>query len=132
MTGNVNSYVRILNELAQLDSISVYNNLAASLSEYHSEVQAQKAIVAAKKQQANVEKAAKKVLKDKEVEEQHLLNIHISTQHVSEGFVHCLILNLAPMKDILKHVLNINESNMRKPRARERLTEVLTCNTSNA
>ncbi len=34
MTGNVNSYARILNGPAQLDSISTYNNLAASLSKY--------------------------------------------------------------------------------------------------
>jgi hypothetical protein len=79
MTGNVNSYAGILNGLAQLDSISTYNNLAASLSEYHSELQAQKAIVVAKKQQADVEKAAKKVLKDKEAEEQHLLMLPICT-----------------------------------------------------
>ena len=32
MTGNVNSYAQILNGLAQLDSISTYNNLAASLT----------------------------------------------------------------------------------------------------
>jgi hypothetical protein len=30
MTGNVNSYLRILNGPAQLDSNSTYNNLAAS------------------------------------------------------------------------------------------------------
>jgi hypothetical protein len=40
MTGNVNSYVLILNGPAQLDSISMYNNLAASLSNYHIEMQA--------------------------------------------------------------------------------------------
>ncbi len=62
---------------AQLDSISRYNYLAASLSDYHNEMQAQKAIVAANMQQANVEKAPKKALalKDKESEEQHLLNM---------------------------------------------------------
>ena len=35
MTGNVNSDARILNGPEQLDSISTYNNLAASLSGYH-------------------------------------------------------------------------------------------------
>ena len=38
MTGNVNSYVQILNGSSQLESITMYNNLAASLSEYHTEV----------------------------------------------------------------------------------------------
>ncbi len=45
---------------------------------------------------------------------------------MSEGLAHCLTLNLAPMKDILKHVFNINESNMQKPLAIELLTEALT------
>ncbi len=66
MTGNVNSYARILNGPAQLSSISTYNNLAASLSNYHNEMQAQKAIVAAEKQQAGVDKAAKKALNQSE------------------------------------------------------------------
>ncbi len=51
-----------------MDSISTYNNLAASLSNYHNEMQAQKAIVVAENQQADVDKAAKKALKDKELE----------------------------------------------------------------
>jgi len=77
MTGNINSYARILNGLAQLESISTYNNLAASLSDYHNEMQAQKAIAAAEKQQADVDKAAKKALKDKELEELHLLAAYL-------------------------------------------------------
>jgi hypothetical protein len=131
MTGNVNSYARILNGPAQLDSISRFNNLAASLSNYHNEMQAQKAIVAAEKQQADVDKAAKKALKDKESEELHLLKLPICTQHVSEGLAHCLSLNLDPMKEILKHVFNITESNMQKTCAIELLTEALILNPSN-
>jgi len=34
---------------------------------------------------------------------------------VSEGLAHCLSLNLDPMKEILKHVFNITESNCCKP-----------------
>ena len=94
-----------------MDSISSYNNLAASLSDYHNEMQAQKAIAPAEKQQANVDKAAKMALKDKEFDELHLLRLPICTQHVSEGLDHCLSLNLVPMKDILKHVFNIHKSN---------------------
>ena len=131
MTGNVNSYVRILNEPAQLDSISTYNNLAASLHDYHNEMQAQKAIVVAEKQQADVDKAAKKALKDRELEELHLLKLPICTQHVSEELAHCLSLNLDPMKEILKHVFNIKVSNMRKPRAIKLLTQALILNPSN-
>jgi len=131
MTGNINSYARILNGPAQLDSISTYNNRAASLSDYHNEMQAHKAIAAAEKQQADVDKAAKKTLKDKELEELHFLKLPICTQHVSEGLAHCLSLNLDPMKEILKHVFNITESNMRKPRAIELLPQALILNPSN-
>ena len=131
MTGNVNSSARILNGPAQLDSISTYNNLAASLSDYHNEMQVQKAIVAVEKQKDDVDKAAKKALKDKELEELHLLKLPICTQHVSEGLAHCLSLNLDPMKEILKHVFKITESNVRKPRAIELLTQALILNHSN-
>jgi hypothetical protein len=109
----------------------MYNNLAASLSDYHNEMHAQKAIVTAEKQQADVDKAAKNALKDKELEELHLLKLPICTQHVSEGLAHCLSLNLDPMKDILKHVFNIHESNMQKPQAIELLTQALILNSSN-
>jgi hypothetical protein len=85
MTGNVNSYQRILNDPAQLESIKTYNNLAASLSEYHTDVQAQKAIVLAKKQKGKVEKAAKKALREMQAAEQHLLLLSICTQHVCGG-----------------------------------------------
>ncbi len=128
MTGNINSYAWILNGPAQLDSITTYNNLAASLSDYHNEMQAQKTIVVAEKQQADVDKAVKKALNDKELEEQHLLKLPICTQHVSEGLAHCMILNLDPMKDILKHVFNIHGSNMPKPWAIELLTQALILN----
>jgi hypothetical protein len=94
MTSNINSYTRILNGPAQLDSISTYNNLAASLSEYHSEVQAQKAIVVAEKHKRVVEKAAKKVLKDTQVAQQRLLLLPFCTYHVSGGLTHWLTLNL--------------------------------------
>ena len=112
MTGNVNSYAQILIGPSQLERISTYNNLAASLSEYHSEVQAQKAIAVAEKQISVVETAAKKVLRDTQVAQQCLLLLPICTHHVSGGLTHCLTLNLNSMRDILKHVFNINEANM--------------------
>ena len=37
ISGNVNSYARILNGPVQLDKIRTYNDLTASLSEYHRE-----------------------------------------------------------------------------------------------
>ena len=37
ISGNVNSYARILNETVQLDEIRTYNDLTASISEYQRE-----------------------------------------------------------------------------------------------
>jgi hypothetical protein len=101
MTGNVNSYMRNLNGPAQLESIETYNNLAASLSEYHTDVQVQKAIVLAEKQKGKIEKASKKALREMQVAEQHLLLLPICTQHMCGGLAHCLKLNLNLIKDIL-------------------------------
>ncbi len=56
----------------------------------------------------------------------------ICTHHVSGGLTHCLTLNLNSMREILKHVFNIKESNMWKTRVIELLTEAITQNTSNA
>jgi len=50
---------------------------------------------------------------------------------MSKGLAHCLSLNLDPMKEILKHVFNITESIMRKPRAIELLMQALILNPSN-
>jgi hypothetical protein len=100
MTGSVNSYAQILNGLSQSECISTYNNLAASLSAYHSEVQAQNAIAVAEKQISVVEKAAKKVLRDTQVTQQCLLLLPICTHHVSGGLTHCLTLNLNSMRGI--------------------------------
>jgi hypothetical protein len=112
MTGNVNSYVQILNDPAQLESIKMYNDLAASPSEYHTDVQVQKAIVLAEKQKGEVEKAAKKALRETQAAEHHLLLLPIYIHYVRGGLAHCLKLNLNLMKDVLKHIFNINESNM--------------------
>jgi hypothetical protein len=48
----------------------MYNDLAASLSEYNNEVKAQKASVQAEKKKADAEKTANKVRRDQQAEEQ--------------------------------------------------------------
>jgi hypothetical protein len=94
MTGNVNSYARILNGPSQLDSIKTYNDLAASLSEYNNEVKAQKASVQAEKKKADAEKAANKIRTDQQAKEQQQLLLPICEEHAARGLAHCISLSL--------------------------------------
>ncbi len=125
MTGNINSYARILNGPSQLDSIKTYNDVAASLSEYNNEVKAQKASVQAEKKKVDAEKAANKVRRDQQAKEQQQLLLPICEEHASQGLAHCLSLSLVTMKEVLKYVFNISETNMRKTRAIELITNAL-------
>jgi hypothetical protein len=114
MTGNVNSYARILNGPSRLDSIKTHNDLAASLSEYNNEVKAQKASVQAEKKKADAEKAANKVRMDQQAKEQQQLLLPICEEHAARCLAHSLSLSLVTMKEALKYVFNISETNMRK------------------
>jgi hypothetical protein len=125
MMGNVNSYARILNGPSQLDSIKTYNDLAASLSEYNNEMKAQKASVQAKKKKADAEKAANKVSRDQQAEEQQQLMLPICEEHAARCLAHCLSLSRVIMKEVLKYVFNISETNMRKTLAIELITNTL-------
>jgi hypothetical protein len=98
MTGNINSYAQILNGSSQLDSIKMYNDLAASLSEYNNEVKAQKASVQAEKKKANAEKADNKVRRDQQVEEQRQLLLPTCEEHAARGLAHCLSLSLVTVR----------------------------------
>ncbi len=61
----------------------MYNDLAASLSEYNNEVKAQKVNVQAEKQKANAEKAANKVRRDQQAKEQQQLLLPIWEEHAA-------------------------------------------------
>jgi hypothetical protein len=63
MTGNINSYARLLNGPEQLERIQTYSDLAASLSDYNNEVNQQKESARAEKKQVNEEKLLKKAEK---------------------------------------------------------------------
>ena len=126
MTGNVNSYARILNGPSELEHIKTYNDLAASFTEYNNEATAQKAIAQAEKKKATTEKAANKERKEQQAEEQRRLIMPICEEHAAQGLEHCLSLSLVSMKEVLKYVFNISEANMRKARAIELITVALT------
>ncbi len=108
-----------------MDSIKTYNDLAASLSKYNNEVKAQKASVQAEKKKADAEKAANKVRKDQQAKEQQQLLLPVCEGHAARGLAHCLSLSLVTMKEVLKYVFNISETNMRKTRAIELITNAL-------
>jgi hypothetical protein len=97
-----------------LDSIKKYNDLAASLSEYNNEVKAQKVSVQAEKKKADADKAANKVRRDQQVEEQRQLLLPICEEHAAQDLAHCLSLSLVTINEVLKYVFNISETNMRK------------------
>jgi hypothetical protein len=103
----------------------MYNDLAASLSEYKNEVKAQKASVQAEKKKADAEKAANKVRRDQQAKEQRQLLLPICEEHAARGLAHCLSLSLVTMKEVLKYVFNISETNMRKTQAIELITNAL-------
>ena len=65
MTGNVNSYARILNGPSQLEKIKSYNQLALSLAELQREKAARAKERSEEKKKAELEKAAKKVEKER-------------------------------------------------------------------
>ena len=60
MTGNINSYARILNGPSQLASIKTYNDLASSMTEYNNEVNKQKEAIKAQRKEADAEKLLRK------------------------------------------------------------------------
>jgi hypothetical protein len=104
----------------------MYNDLAASYSEYNNEVKAQKATVQAEKKKADAEKAANKVRRDQQAEEQRQLLLPICEEHAAQCLAHhCLSLSLVTMKEVLKYVFNISETNMRKTRAIKLITNTL-------
>ena len=124
VTGNVNSYARILNGPGQLEKIKTYNELAASIAALQREKDEQKAATKANKKQADVDAAVKKSLKIQEAKEEHERILPNCLEHLGKGIEHVLSLRLDPFKrDILKHVFQSKEVNskLRVARANELL-----------
>jgi hypothetical protein len=49
----------------------------------------------------------------------------ICEEHAAQCLAHCLSLSLVTMKEVLKYVFNISETNMRKTQASELITNAL-------
>ena len=127
VTGNVNSYARILNGPAQLEKIKSYNQLAASMAELQRERQQKDETSKAQKKKADKIKAAKKANKEREAKETHDRLLPICTDHVAKGILHCVSLKLDRKREILKHVFKHAEaiSTLRAARATRLLEDLL-------
>ncbi|KAL9182733.1 hypothetical protein ACHAXT_004012 [Thalassiosira profunda] len=135
VAGNVQSYARILNGPAQLSKIRTYNDLAASMAEYKRERAQREEKAREQKKADDAEKAAKQLEKKRLAGEERDRLLPICQEQVALGLQHVLSLNVkatnaAPdihMFNILKYVYNHPEakSGLKKPRAAELLTELL-------
>ena len=123
VTGNVNSYARILNGPAQIEKIKTYNQLSASIAQLQRDREANTEASRAQKKKVDLEKAAKKLEKEREAKELHYKLLPSCQEHVQQGLLHVLVLKLGPKRDILKHVYAHEEakSSLRLPRANELL-----------
>ena len=116
VTGNVNSYARLLNGPEQLSRITTYNQLAASMAEIQKEKMDKKAASSAEKKKAEEEKAAKKLEEEKKEKEERERLLPICSAYVAKGMDHVLSLNMDRKKEILKHIFNQKvPSSIRKP-----------------
>lgn len=127
VTGNVNSYARILNGPAQLEKIKSYNQLAASMAELQRERQQKDETSKSQKKKADEIKAAKKADKERDAKETHDRLLPICTEHVAKGIFFCVSLKLDHKREILKHVFKHVEatSTLRAARANRLLEDLI-------
>ena len=104
VTGNVNSYARILNGPAQIEKIKTYNQLSASIAQLQRDREANTEASRAQKKKVDLEKAAKKLEKEREAKELHYKLLPICQEHVRKGLLHVLALKLGPKRDILNRI----------------------------
>lgn len=101
VSGNVNSYARILNGPEQIESIKTYNQLAASMAIVRRERDERNEAAKEKKKQDEAKKASKKAEKQqKELEDMQRLG-PICEEHVGKGLDHVLGLKVGQRREIL-------------------------------
>jgi len=106
ISGNINSYARILNGPAELSKIKTYNELTASMAELQKERDDQAELSRAKKKKTDEEKAAKKQEKERKEKEEHVRLLPICMANVEKGIDHIKTLNVTNKRAILLHVYN--------------------------
>ena len=138
VTGNINSYARILNGPAQLEKIKTYNQLAASIAELQRDREERKKAARAKKQEQLEERMKNAAEKERKAKDTRDRLLPLCREHVAKGLEHVLSLNLKnsstssetdkPDKmQILKHVFGHSEAKtgLKKGRADQILTELI-------
>ena len=102
ITGNVNSYARILNGPTQLDKIKSYNEVAASIALIRKERDERSEVAKAKKKQDEIDKAIKKAEKERKDAEECECGAPVCRADVEKGIEHVLSLKNKETKDILR------------------------------
>ena len=138
VTGNINSYARILNDPAQLEKIKTYNQLSASIAELQRERDEQKETARVEKKKQDADKKQHVKEKERDAKDVHDRLLLLCQEHVVKDLHHVLSLNVKnssttlqivkPDKmQILRHVFNHPEAKtgLKKARADELLTHLL-------
>ena len=102
ISGNVNSYARILSGPQQLERIKTFNDLSASIAVLQREKQAEAEKSRKEKKNKEVEKAANKVEKDRVAKEEHAKLSPGCKADVEKGIDWVLLCNNTRRKEILK------------------------------
>lgn len=106
VSGNINSYARILNGPQQLDKICTYNDLAASMTTYKNEKAQRDEIARDQKKKSDEEKVARKAEKERQEAEENARLLPICQAQVQLGLEHVLKLIVKQKKNILKLVFD--------------------------
>ena len=115
ISGNINSYARILNGPAEMSKIRTYNELTASMAELQKERDEQAELSRAKKKKTDEEKVAKKLEANRVAAEEHTRLLPICSAYVAKGMDHVLSLTVNKKRDILLHIFNHKKlSNIKK------------------
>ena len=103
VTGNINSYARVLNGPHQLDKIQTYNELAATMAVLKQEREQQQEQQREKKRQEEQAKAARRAVKEMEADAKARELEPVCRVHVNKGIEHVLSLKVRERKDILRY-----------------------------
>ena len=127
VSGNVNSYARILNGPSQLEKITSYNQLASSISKLQQDREENHTKNQEQKKKVDAEIAANRERKKQEAREKHEEQLPICQALVEKGLDHIMTKNLKIKNSILKHFFGHAEakSNLKAARANAILFELM-------
>jgi hypothetical protein len=107
VSGNVNSYARLLNGPQQLDKIQTYNDLAATMAELKRDKDRQQEEKREKKAEEDQAKAARKAEKEASAIARAAELEPVCEMQVNKGIAYVLALNLPEKKDIIRYYFKL-------------------------